>query len=408
MDVFVARQPIFDTTEQVVGYELLHRVDATNSYDGTDAVAATGQLLSDHLLTDSWDLLTGGRRAWVNFPAALLLSGAAQLVPPKRLVVELLEDIAVDADVVDACRRLADCGYTLAADDVVDADDDNPLLDLVDVVKVDFRAASGAARRELADRFRGRARLLAEKVETRADLATAVELGYDLLQGYVLRQPAVVSRGAIDQSRLGLLAVVAAVARRPMDVDEVAGAIKGDVALTDRFLRYLNSAAFGWRDRVETIGQGLVRLGEVQIRRWTTINALSAVNPDNPDEVVVATLVRAHLCEQLADLLPWDLSAFELFLTGIYSRIDVLLGTDLATAVRQAPVPPAVRHALLERDGPLWRTLQLVTAWEDGDWASVVATTDELRVDRGEVARCYTEAIANADAASVHRSPESV
>jgi c-di-GMP-related signal transduction protein len=81
--------------------------------------------------------------------------------------------------------------------------------------KGDFRAASSSARRELADRFAGKVRLLAEKVVTRTDMTTAVELGYELLQGCFLRQPAIVSHRAINQRRLGLLAVVAAVSRRP-------------------------------------------------------------------------------------------------------------------------------------------------------------------------------------------------
>jgi EAL and modified HD-GYP domain-containing signal transduction protein len=121
---------------------------------------------------------------------------------------------------------------------------------------------------------------------------------------------------------------------------------------------------------------------------------------------VVATLLRAHLCEQLADLLPCALSPFELFLTGIYSQIDVLIGIELAAAVRQAPVPSSVRDALLSRDGPLWSTLQLAIAWEDGDWVTVATTSGELRVDPGELSRCYAQAIEFADTASVDRPSE--
>jgi EAL and modified HD-GYP domain-containing signal transduction protein len=122
MQAFVARQPIFDATDGVIGYELLHRAGPTNRYTGPDAVTATSLVLSENLLSDdNWHLLTAGRPAWVNFPASLLLDGTATLIPPERMVVELLEEVAGDDEVVAACKDLTARGYVLAADDVSDA-----------------------------------------------------------------------------------------------------------------------------------------------------------------------------------------------------------------------------------------------------------------------------------------------
>lgn len=187
MDVFVARQPIFDMRTRVVGYELLHRAGAQNMYVGPDALTATRQLLAEQLLSDNWYRLTSGRPAWVNFPGELILDGSATLVPPERMVVELLEGIVVDDVVVAACEDLEARGYILAADDVSDPEDTNPLLDIVEIIKVDFRAANSAQRSALAERFADRARLVAEKVETRAEQAEVINLGYELLQGPTLR-----------------------------------------------------------------------------------------------------------------------------------------------------------------------------------------------------------------------------
>lgn len=405
MELYVARQPIFDTHERVVGYELLYRRDRANHFDGTDGPTATGQLLSEQLLTDAWDQLTGGHRAWVNVPAPTLVDRSVLLVPPARIVVELLEDIVVDDAVLEACSELIDHGYALAADDVIDAEDRSPLLDLVDIVKVDFRHTTPAARMALARRFAGRAQLLAEKVETRSEQLEAVTLGYELLQGYFLHEPAVVSHRTIDLSHLGVLAVVAAVAKRPMDYDEVEAKLKREVALTDRFLRYLNSVAFAWVDRVETIHQGLVRLGEQHVRRWITVNALARISTRAPAELVISTLIRARMCEELARLLPSDLAAFELFLTGMYSQVHLLIGAELEPTVEQAPVPAAVRRALLGQEGPHWRTLELVVAWESGDWDTALALAGGLGLDASDVADCYAEAVDFGEAAGARPAP---
>jgi hypothetical protein len=116
-------------------------------------------------------------------------------------------------------------------------DDDNPLLDIVDVIKVDFREAAAAQRAALAKRFGGRARLLAEKVETRAEQAAALDLGYELLQGYYLHEPVMVARRTIDRTRMGVLSVLGAVSKDPMDFAEVEDAVKREVAITDKLLR---------------------------------------------------------------------------------------------------------------------------------------------------------------------------
>jgi EAL and modified HD-GYP domain-containing signal transduction protein len=398
MEVFVARQPIFNLEDRVVGYELLHRAGPSNQFAGIDAATATSQLLSDNLLSgDGWHRLTGGRRAWVNFPASLLLDGSATLVPPEHLVVELLEDIVVNDEIVEACKDLAERGYVLAADDVVTPEDTSPLLDLVDIVKVDFRLADGAQRAGLADRFRGQHRLLAEKVETRAERAEAVDLGYGLLQGYFLREPAMVSRRTVNQTRIGALSLMEVVSKSPMDFTEVEDAIKREVALTDKLLRYLNSVSFGWKTRITTIRKALVTLGEVQVRRWVSVAVVSAVAADQPDELMASTLTRARLCELLSAAPGIDAEPFELFLTGMYSQMHVLIDAEPEAMLADAPLPETVRGALLDQTGPLWTALKLAVCWEAGDWDGVGAFADALGLRLDDLPKYYARALAFAD-----------
>jgi EAL and modified HD-GYP domain-containing signal transduction protein len=398
MDVFVARQPIFDTRTRVVGYELLHRAGAQNRYIGPDALTATRQLLAEQLLSDNWYRLTSGRPAWVNFPGELILDGSVTLVPPERMVVELLESIVVDDVVVSACEDLEDRGYILAADDVSDPEDANPLLDIVEIIKVDFRSANAAQRAALAERFAGRARLVAEKVETRAEQAEAIELGYDLLQGYFLREPAMVARRSLEQTRVGVLAALGAVSRDPMDFDEVEEAIKREMALTDKLLRYLNSAVFGWQGRVTSIRGALVALGEKQIRRWVSVVAVSTVAVDRPPELIASALIRARMCEQIAVAHSVHVPHLDLFLTGLYSQMHLLMDMDLETTMAEAPVPDIVRRALLGRSGPLWNALELVVAWETGDWDGVAAAAEALDLPLDALPTWYAEALEFADA----------
>lgn len=401
MRVRFARQPIFDHHDRVVGYELLYRPatpmdgatpDGPRTGPVTDGRLATGQLLSDSLLGDDFRRITTGVPAWVNFPRELLVDGSATLVPAGHIVVEMLEDVPGDPEVVAACRWLKARGYVLAADDVTEPDDPNPLLDVADIIKVDFRGTDGLARRGLARRFRTK-RLLAEKVETLPERAEAVDLGFQMLQGFYLDRPAVVQHRAIDRSRLGMLAVVAAISADPMDWDVVERAIKSEVALVDKLLRYLNSAAFAWRRPIGTLREALVLLGERQIRRWLGVIALQALSADRPTEVLTATLLRAHMCEALATDLRGRARPLDLYMTGLYSRMHLLLGTERSATLEQAPLPQEVRSALLDRCGPLWDTVELCTRWAEADWRAAGALTHRLGLPAASPGEAYDTAL---------------
>src|SRR5688500_13293949 len=114
---YVARQPILDATSRVFGYELLYRAaaDAVSCQDPRDTAAA--RVLNDAVLTLGLDTLTGGRRAFINVTRQMLMNDLITVLSPDSIVVELLEDVGADEEIVAACRRLRERGYSLALDD---------------------------------------------------------------------------------------------------------------------------------------------------------------------------------------------------------------------------------------------------------------------------------------------------
>jgi EAL and modified HD-GYP domain-containing signal transduction protein len=195
MAVLVARQPILDRSRRTCAYELLYRRAAEVTFDGAaEGDQATLSVLDASFFVVGIESLTGGHQAFVNFTRETLVKGYAASVPPQRLVVEVLEDILPDAEVLAACRALKDAGYLLALDDVITADVPPALLDLADIVKIDFQQTDPATRRRIARALRGRRlRLLAEKVETEQEVDQALAEGYELFQGFFFARPSLVS-----------------------------------------------------------------------------------------------------------------------------------------------------------------------------------------------------------------------
>ena len=108
--VYVARQPILNDAGRAFGYELLYRgsASATACTGPGDVVGA--QVLTNAVLALGLDTLTQGLPAFVNLTRQLLVTDAATLLPPDAVVLEVLEDIVVDAEVIEACQRLKKAG----------------------------------------------------------------------------------------------------------------------------------------------------------------------------------------------------------------------------------------------------------------------------------------------------------
>lgn len=119
MDVFVARQPIFDRHRHLYAYELLFRSGPTNVFSATDGDRASVKVIADSFLRPGLQRITGGKRAFINFTRDTLVRGYATLLPRDLVVVEILEDVEQDAEVFDACSDLKRRGYTIALDDFV-------------------------------------------------------------------------------------------------------------------------------------------------------------------------------------------------------------------------------------------------------------------------------------------------
>ena len=112
---------------------------------------------------------------------------------PNQYVIEILEDIEVDEDSIEALKEAKAAGAKLALDDFILDTNSAPLLTMVDIVKVDVLALTKLQIERFAKVFLPRRlKLLAEKVETHEMYQYCKDLGYELFQGYFLSRPQIV------------------------------------------------------------------------------------------------------------------------------------------------------------------------------------------------------------------------
>jgi EAL and modified HD-GYP domain-containing signal transduction protein len=394
LDVFVARQPIFDRSRRTFAYELLFRDGRTDTYVAPDPDQASLRVLDAAFFLIGPEQITGGKPAFVNFTRDTLVKGYAAIVPSPSIVIELLETVEPDPEVLEACASLRRAGHLVALDDVVQGAVPPALLEVVDIVKVDFLLNGPRERRELAQEYRPRGlRLLAEKVETEEDWRQALDAGYDYFQGYFFSRPVIMARKDVPPLRTNLLKLLHEINRPDVEVAHVEAIIKREVSLTLKLLTYMNLAGFGFRQKVTSVRQALLLLGTHGLRKWASVVALADAGTDKPFELVVTSVVRAKLCERLASRALRDDLADDGFFLGLFSMLDVLFGRPLQEVLDTVPVAEHVRNALLGEDGPLRRLFEVAVAYERGEWAEVSRLASALALDEREFPELYLRAI---------------
>lgn len=395
MDVFVARQPIFDRRGELVAYELLYRSGLQNAVPpGLDLNVASAQVIRDALTVFGYETLLDGRAGYVNAAEEVLRQGWYRLLPPGRTVVELLETVAISQEVLVACQIAKLGGYRVALDDFVYRPELQPLLDLADVVKIDFQITPPDERGRARNQIGKSALALAEKVETPSDFRNAVEAGYDLFQGYFFARPEIVSRKDIPAGKLAFLQLLKELKEPVLDFPRVEAAIKHDPALSVKVLRFLNSAAFGWRSRVQSLKQALVLLGERPFRRWVSLTAMSLLAEDRPSPLLMTCIVRARFAEELAPVAGLSSDSLDAFFMGLISGLDAVVGRPLPELLDDLKVSPELREAVTGKaEGRLGCLLQLVLAYERADWERLEGCVAQLGVPEDQVATGHREAV---------------
>lgn len=191
-DIHVWRQPIRDRRCRIAAFELLHRERGDSEAHVFDDAVATDDVI--RIAYDAGKLGCGSIEnlpGFVNVDAEMLLSSRIEVLPMGRVMIELLETIEVDERIIDRCRELKNRGYGIALDDFcVFRPDLVPLLDVVDIVKVDVPQVDDDRLDELVARLRRfPLLLLAEKIDSSQCAQRCRDLHFDLFQGFYFDSP---------------------------------------------------------------------------------------------------------------------------------------------------------------------------------------------------------------------------
>ncbi|MCW2503380.1 MAG: diguanylate phosphodiesterase [Actinomycetia bacterium] len=395
--VHVGRQAVYGRDGTVRGYELLFRAGADSASAGRHGTLlrlgtqATSQVIVNTFTEFGLEKLVGKQRAFINLTRDFLVGDLPVPFSPGEAVLEVLESVPVDERVAAGVARLAAQGYAIALDDFVWGGGHERLLGLASYVKLDVL---GADPRELgamvaACRLYPSVQLVAERVETEADVQLCRDLGFELFQGYALSRPQVMSIESLSPSKLRWMELLAHLTQPEIDLAEVTEVICADASLSFRVLAALNSAAIGLGRRVSTVREAIVLLGPARLRQWLSLMVISD-GSQATEEQLSAIMTTARLCQIVATGSGLDGAAA--FTAGLVSGISERLNIPLIELLARLPLEEVMLDALVRGTGRLGGVLATVRSYEAGDLAGAASGLPGMR-GTIDVASAYLAAV---------------
>jgi EAL and modified HD-GYP domain-containing signal transduction protein len=163
--------------------------------------------------------------------------------------------------------------------------------------------------------------------------------------------------------------------------------------LTVSLLRLVNSAYFALKEKVKSINQAVVMLGQAELRKWITTAVARLLGADKPGEVTRLSLIRARFAEELAIKFGMAKESQSLFLMGLFSVLDAILDRPIDEALDMVHVSEDIREALVDRTGKYSVIFQFILEYESANWNVVSRLLILNDLETEDIYRAYINAM---------------
>jgi len=361
---FIVREPLLDPKQRVIGYELCWQQQDGKAVVDADLEALVG-FVAEHLVDEQLGWLMRDKVLFLDAVPAMFSLDALYALPPERTVLSVRTRDLANPDIRAAVQGLRAGGVGIS---IRGANLDllgRNLSALASYAEVRFAGVDVATQaRSYAAAKQSALRLVGRPVSSWQDFDACAALGLDAMVGKLHLTPrpgnAVKGMNPAQTIILQLMTMVQA----NEDVPKIEAVLKRDPALIYKLLRFINSAGFGAGREVQSLRQAIAMLGYAPLYRWLVLLLATASASGYSPVLMETAVVRARLCELLGQkFLPKSEGEY-LFVAGMFSLLDRLLGLPMQEVLDTVQLPEPVVRALLARDGAYGPYLALAEACE--------------------------------------------
>lgn len=398
----IAREPLLDAHHLVQAYELVAQ-DRDQGLSGDEVITAIASRAAEGLVSKEGSWLLARQRMFLEATPGLLASDTLKHLPPQAVSLSLtMAELAEPAN-QESLHHLHARGYGISLRDVgsliqVEAvasqlAQAHASLKAVTAIELDGDAPAIASQAALLRKSRPQISLLARHVLNWERAEICLASGVPVFAGRIyLAPPAASQKSAFTPTQSTILQLMDMV-RQEADVRSLEAILKRDAALSFKLLRYINSVGFGLGSEIHSVQHAVTLLGYSTLYKWLALLLATTATGVGSVALMETAVIRGRFAELLGEgLLPKN-ELENLFVTGMFSVLDKLLGMPLEQILGHIRLPDSVAQALLSGDGIYGPFLALVRACETHD-GQAQNLADDLFLSPAQVNHAHLSALA--------------
>lgn len=389
----LSRYPVFTAARAVWGYEIQTTSGLISPGSPDQGDVGTAVISGDYVGLKA--ILARNKKMLLAYSREQLEHYVPRALPPQASVILADAQCQRDESLTAALAAMASEGHTVALEWDAAVTPASPLLEASGLICLAGPGMAGdpSLRNVLA---LGGEPLpcLARNVSTASEMESLQTLGVSLFQGRFFKTAEIIPGRKLSSHQNSRLQILRVIEAPEPDLDGLARTIQADVSLSYRLLAFLNSPAFGFMRRIDSIRQAITLLGWINVRNWLRAVLLADIaQGEVQGELLHLALRRGRFLEQLVTKNDyWDFRPDTMFLLGIFSLLDAILGVPMAEALSGLPLTEAQKKTL-NSEGPTEYSplLALMTAMEERE-PDLERMIQDLSLDPDDTHRLYRDA----------------
>jgi EAL and modified HD-GYP domain-containing signal transduction protein len=342
--------------------------------------------------------------------AAAELNRLIEVWPDTRSVFVSLVDCPLDADLLDwqppqntmveiAASSLSQAATQTLMHELVSRqillclDDYTPGMPLPPAANFRFLLADAELQPDMNN---APGSLLAKSIADHDAFNAAITHGYAGATGWFYLKPQKTPSKELNPAHARIIQLLNLV-RSNAEIKDIEIALKQDVTLAFKLLRYINSAGFGVAAEVGSFKHAVTIMGYEKLNRWLSLLLVNASQDQSAPALMQTAVIRGRIMELLGGHTMPKNQLDNLFITGAFSILDTLLGTELGVIFQHLQLPVPITDALLHRQGTIAPFLELALTCETGSSADLHAKLAALGLSAEQCNSAQIEALAFAD-----------
>ena len=385
-DVYISRQPLVNRQSKIIAMRLtLHLDDGATTIDAANALGA---------LAEFWP--QGEKLVFINCGSTPCDADFLAWPAPDNATIEILPASLVEQGAADFIVALQGSQPSLCLR--FDTQAQAALATGVSFrfIAFDAQRYTPAQLRSLAVQTQPFGIAVAFNVFDGQNFQTCLDAGVNAAASWFFKHPTKAPAKALNPGQAQIVRVLNLV-RKNADIKDIEAALKQDVALSYKLLRYINSAGFGLSCEIQSFRHAVTILGYDKLNKWLSLLLATASKDPMAPALMHTALTRARLMELLAHGLVDRQEYDNLFITGAFSMLDALLGVSMDKVLETMSLPESICDALLGKGGVYGPFLELARVSEGEDGRALAEQAAMLGLSADQFNRAQMQALAFAD-----------